>query len=79
MAKFVKCDYCEELLSKKEAQYINGRPYCDNCVREFDFEGEDEDDEDDDDEDDEDDDDDDDDDDYNDYWMYLNLIINNMH
>ena len=70
MAKYVKCDYCEELISKKEAHYVNGRPYCDICVGEFDFEGEDyddddydEDDEDDDDDEDEDDDDDDDDDD----------------
>jgi len=63
MAENVKCEYCEKEISKKEAHYMNGNPYCDLCINEFDFEDEDHDDDDDDDDNDDDDDDNDDDDD----------------
>lgn len=53
--KYVKCEYCGRELKEDEINYVEGRPYCENCVSEAEIyvdTGDDEDDEDDEDEDD---------------------------
>jgi RNA polymerase-binding transcription factor DksA len=32
--KWVKCYYCGEEIPKKEATYLEGRPYCQKCYSE---------------------------------------------
>jgi RNA polymerase-binding transcription factor DksA len=34
MPKFVLCDECGEKILKDKATYVQGRPYCENCVSE---------------------------------------------
>jgi formylmethanofuran dehydrogenase subunit E len=32
--KNLKCAFCGKEISKKEATYVEGRPYCDDCYTE---------------------------------------------
>ncbi|MFX1394853.1 MAG: hypothetical protein ACFFAH_14935 [Promethearchaeota archaeon] len=34
MPKYVKCEYCGEKVDKRYVTYVQGRPYCENCVNE---------------------------------------------
>jgi formylmethanofuran dehydrogenase subunit E len=34
MPKYIKCDYCGEEAHKSEITYVEGRPYCEDCVSE---------------------------------------------
>ncbi len=34
MPKYVECEYCGEKVDKRYITYVQGKPYCENCVNE---------------------------------------------
>jgi len=34
MPKYIKCQYCGEEVPKSEITYVQGKPYCEDCISE---------------------------------------------